>query len=187
MSKQTSKKYKIWKVLNERQVFSAKPWFTVNVQSVKLPDGRIINDYFQIRVPDAVVMVCSLSDGRIVMIRQYLHGLSRVSLVLPAGTVQKGESPLHAVKRELREETGYSCAKWELSGVFAGHNNYGCGKIYIYYGGDAHLEGPPDSGDLEEMDVFTMKRSAISKAIRNGEISAFGTIAALSISKQFLR
>ena len=40
------------------------------------------------------------------MVRQYRHGSDSVTIEFPAGTVDRGEEPLAAALRELREETG---------------------------------------------------------------------------------
>jgi len=47
-----------------------------------------------------------LSDGRIVLIRQYRYPVKKFTLEIPAGKLAANESPLHCIKRELREETG---------------------------------------------------------------------------------
>ena len=33
---------RLWKLLREREVFSATPWFSVKKQVVQLPDGRVV-------------------------------------------------------------------------------------------------------------------------------------------------
>jgi ADP-ribose pyrophosphatase len=45
------------------------------------------------------------------MVRQYRHPVGEVTLEMPAGKLDHGESPLTCVKRELREETGYTARK----------------------------------------------------------------------------
>lgn len=47
-------------------------------------------------------------DGKILMVRQYRHALSRYTLEIPAGKLDSPEEPMiECAKRELEEETGY--------------------------------------------------------------------------------
>ncbi len=46
-------------------------------------------------------------DGFVVMVRQFRFGTQEITLEFPAGTIEPGERPLVAAKRELVEETGY--------------------------------------------------------------------------------
>ncbi len=57
---------------------------------------------------DSSVILPFLDDGRIVLERQYRHAIGRWVYELPAGHIEKGESPAEAAARELKEETGYS-------------------------------------------------------------------------------
>lgn len=57
--------------------------------------------------PDSVVVLPRLSDGRVVLVRQYRHAAGQPLWELVAGSLQPGEKPLQAARRELAEETGY--------------------------------------------------------------------------------
>ncbi len=57
--------------------------------------------------PDWVNLVPLTEHGDIVMVRQYRHGSQHVTLEIPGGMIDKGESPDTAAKRECLEETGY--------------------------------------------------------------------------------
>jgi 8-oxo-dGTP pyrophosphatase MutT (NUDIX family) len=64
--------------------------------------------FFRIDCDDWVNVVAITDDEHVVMIRQYRHGSARVTLEIPGGIVDAGESPAQAAARELVEETGYT-------------------------------------------------------------------------------
>ncbi|MCL2793450.1 MAG: NUDIX hydrolase [Spirochaetaceae bacterium] len=84
------------------------------------PDGRE-NTFTQLDSPDWVNIVCVVKnkDGEdsFLMVRQFRHGSSAITMEFPAGLIDKGEEPEKAAKRELLEETGYSAEKFIPIGV----------------------------------------------------------------------
>lgn len=58
-------------------------------------------------VPDAVCIVPMLSDGSVLLEREFRYPLNSWCISLPAGLIDAGESMEEAVARELYEETGY--------------------------------------------------------------------------------
>ena len=97
-----------WEVLESREVFAAEPWIRLSVQKVRLPDGRVIDDYHQVDFPDYAVVFAQTRSGEVVVERLYKHGVGRECLALPSGLLEPGEEPIDAARRELLEETGYA-------------------------------------------------------------------------------
>lgn len=96
------------KRLRKNRVYSGRA-VDFCVDEVRLPDGgRATREYLD--HPGAVGVVPLLPDGRVVLVRQYRYPVGEVTLELPAGKFEKGsrESILSCVRRELREETGYT-------------------------------------------------------------------------------
>lgn len=103
-----------WRVLHS-EYLARKPWFTVRHESLALPDGRTIPDYYVFEYPEWVNITAIDREGRFVMIDQYRHGLGETSYEIPAGVVEPSDaSLLDAARRELREETGYGGGEWRL-------------------------------------------------------------------------
>jgi ADP-ribose pyrophosphatase len=171
-----------WKVLKSKELFSAAPWFTLSAQQVRLPDGRLIDDYYQIRLPEYVIVFAQTGCGKVIVERQYKHGIGKVSLTLPAGTIEDGELPVAAAQRELMEETGYASKDWRSLGSFVPHGNFGCGKAHIFVARDAHRVTEPNSGDLEEMQIILMRPADLLESIRTGDVASLGTAATIAMA-----
>ena len=77
------------------------------VDTVRLPNGKLATREF-LDHPGAVGVVPFLDRNTVVMVRQYRHPVGEVTLELPAGKLDRGESVMACLKRELREETGYT-------------------------------------------------------------------------------
>ena len=96
-----------WKVLTS-EYLARKPWFTVRHESLELPDGRRVPDYYVLEYPDWINVIAITRDGRFVLVDQYRHALGETSYEIPAGVTEPSdESMVAAAQRELAEETGY--------------------------------------------------------------------------------
>lgn len=65
-------------------------------------------DFVVIDAPDWVNVLALTPDHRLVLVRQFRFGIDDFSLEIPGGVMERGEDPLAAAQRELREETGYT-------------------------------------------------------------------------------
>ena len=111
------------------------------------------------------------------MEKQYRHGLGKTCFEIPAGVMEKGETPLEAAKRELQEETGYGEGEWEevltLSGNSSTTNNLthcfiaeGVRKI-----SDQHLDSTEDIHP-ELLNELQVKDLLISNQVRQSLMAA---------------
>ncbi|SKB96502.1 ADP-ribose pyrophosphatase [Lachnospiraceae bacterium] len=81
--------------------------------TVRLPDGAVEEwDFIHHRKGGGACIVPVLSDGKILMIRQFRPAIGEETLELPAGARDYAdEDGKITAKRELREETGYIAEK----------------------------------------------------------------------------
>lgn len=101
-----------WEVL-ESEYIARKPWFTVRHERLRLPDGRIVPDYYVMEYPDWVNVIAVTRDGRFVFVTQYRHGLGDTRYEIVAGVSEPTDGSMEAAaRRELLEETGYGGGEW---------------------------------------------------------------------------
>jgi ADP-ribose pyrophosphatase len=83
------------------------PWLEVVEKRVDLGPPRGIEDFYSVRTSEYVVVLAVSRDGRVPLVRQYRPAIEELVLELPSGTVETGEEPADAARRELLEETGF--------------------------------------------------------------------------------
>ena len=81
------------------------------------PDGAT-EIYHCVTQAAYVGMFVRTSDGYIPIVRQYRPSVEEYTWELPAGTIDPGETPEQAARRELLEETGLECGEMLPLGSF---------------------------------------------------------------------
>ena len=177
----------IWKTRSFEVLLDRPPWFEVLVEEVELPGGKIVSDYHQIRMPHYTAVFAVTKDQKIMVMRCYRHAVGEVTLTMPGGMLEVEEDPMAGIKRELLEETGYIAYQWQSLGTFWGNSTRGCGKYHLFFAKGAHQIQPPDSGDLEELELLLWKRSEVESAIDKGQVKSLGVITMLLLGLRCLK
>ncbi len=152
--------------------------FTVYLDEVSLRNGRI-SKRIRIDHPQAAAIVPFVSDNEIIMVRQYRYALERETLEIPAGKIDRGESPEDCIKRELGEETGFEAQSIEWLYTYAPAIGYSNELIYLYVGRDLKkLEKDIDENEISSIEIFTLKE--VLGMIRDHKILDSKTILSLA-------
>ena len=64
-----------------------------------------------VRHSGGVVILALKENDTVLMVKQFRYPIKEIMFELPAGKLEAGEDPFEAAKRELEEETGYSCQR----------------------------------------------------------------------------
>lgn len=169
----------LWEKLSSRYLVKEK-WATLRVDTCRMPDGTVINDYYVLEYPDWVNAVAFTEDDQVLLIRQYRHGAEKVFLEIPGGCVDNGEDPKDACIRELLEETGYAFDSIEpLSQIYANPSTASNQThSFLLKGGKKVQEQQLDGA--EEIEVLTVSIPELKELLLKGEIKQ-----ALHISSLF--
>jgi ADP-ribose pyrophosphatase len=164
-----------WLVRATRPLVNRPPWLTVWEEHVALPNGMEIADYVRCIGRDYAVIFALTDDGVAPMVSQYKHGMGAVSLDLPAGYLDAGESPLAAAQRELLEETGLAADEWRSLGQFVVDTNRGDTAAHLFFARGARPAGPQALDESEEITVTYHTPGDLMQKLSAGEIRSLAT------------
>lgn len=163
--------------LESRRVYAGRI-LHLRVDTVRLPSGRTALREV-VEHPGAVAIVPILPDGRVAMVCQFRYAVGRISLEIPAGTLEPGEDPLRCAQRELAEETGYQAARWEPLGTIWPTPGYSTEEIALFIARDLTPgEARPEFD--ENLAVVPMDWPEIWAAIEAGRLRDAKSIVALT-------
>ena len=128
------------------------PWFDV----LASPSANAPDPYYTIRCCDFVVIIAVENAGRLVLVRQFRHGVNAHTLELASGHVESGDTPEETARKELLEETGYTADKFELLASLSPSTARFTNRLWCYFARDARPA--PDARPEEGMEVHLYDR-----------------------------
>ncbi len=161
---------KSWKTLSRTPVLRRGKFLTLEDHDVELPDGRVIEGWPWLVMPDYVNVMAETEEGEFLCFRQTKYAIGEGTSLAPVGGyIEPGEPPETAARRELMEETGYEAAEWISLGSYAADGNRGGGRAHLFLARGARKTGTPGSDDLEEQEVCFLSRGGVRLALDSGE------------------
>ncbi len=162
-----------------RDVAFTSPWMDVETLEVELAPPRGVETFYTVKTHRYVVVLAVTRDGRIPLVRQYRPAVDALSLELPSGHLEPGETAADAARRELLEETG--CRAGEL--VSLGEMFVDSGRLQTrqegFFAPDVDVIAEGASGD-EQLELVFVDVAAVRDLVARGELrhaSQLGTLA----------
>ena len=129
------------------------------------------HDFYVLESCEWVNVIPLTREEEVVLIRQYRHGIRQVTLEIPGGLVEQGDSPEETAKRELREETGYMASEMILLGSVHANPAFLNNLCYSYLARDVTLSGAQEQDEKEDIEIVVKPLKEIPRLIKDGEIT----------------
>lgn len=159
-----------------KKIFQAKRFAVEEVQEPLASGGAIVRHI--VRHPGAVVILPLVDDEHVCLIRTYRVAIDKWHLELPAGTLDKGLSPLETAFAELREETGYRASRMQLIHTFAMSPGILDERMY-YFAASGLTLGSAEKEAGEQMENVVISWSDVDQLLRDKKIIDAKTLVAL--------
>jgi len=174
-----------WNKLDSQAVADCKV-FKVRQDTSQSPQTGEKHTFYVIEAAEWINVIPITSDQQVALIRQYRHGVGRMTLEIPGGMVDDDDpSPLYAARRELVEETGYNADQLIPIGVVDPNPAILNNQCHTFLALNAVRVGEQQLDVLEEINVELVPLSDIPGLIAAGQITHALTIAALYFFEQY--
>jgi len=161
---------KPWKILKSHRDDSYRV-FGIRTDRALSPRTGREHDFYILESTPWVNVIPITADKQIILVRQYRHGLRAVTLEIPGGLVDNGNTPLEAAKKELREETGYEARRWIDLGSVHPNPAIQSNRCYSFVAEDAYKVGSLDLDDKEDIEVVFRPLEQLPSLIADGVIT----------------
>ena len=163
--------------IKETVIYNGNYLSLINVD-VELPDGNLSNRDI-IKHPGACAIIPFLNDNEVILVEQFRKPLEKTLLEIPAGKLNKNETPITCAHRELEEETGYKAKDMIYLGKIATAPGF-CDEIIHLFKATNLYEGKKSCDEDEFTDIKKFTLYEIKLMIKKGEIIDTKTISILS-------
>lgn len=162
----------------------------------RFPDGTEFGPFYNYSRRDYVVIVATDTDGKYICVRQYRHGIERVTTEFCAGGIERedgkeygnhadnqhAELALDAAKRELVEETGYESDDWKFLMSIPSNATMADNYANIFVAKNCRKVADQNLDDTEYLNVHTYTRAEIDDMIKSGEFPQMAHVLALLLA-----
>lgn len=160
-----------WKTIEFGESIDLKI-FTARWVRRENPKSRKQSKFIVLDSQDWVNIIPITKENKIVLVKQYRHGIDQITLEIPGGLIDKGENPLDAAMRECKEETGYwSDEKPIFLGKVRPNPAFLTNTCYTYLWNNVEKKFEPKFDLNEDVEIVLKDVGEIENLIKDGMIN----------------
>ena len=162
--------------MRKKRIYSGKP-VSVDVYNLTIEGRKVRREI--IDHPGVAAILAFDEKDRIILVRQHRFPCGYI-LEIPAGTLEKGESPKRCSLREIQEETGYKAKGMTHLITYYPSVGYSTEAIHCFVAsGLTRVKMKLDTDEF--ITVKKMELSKLIKMIKSGKIIDSKTICAVMV------
>lgn len=165
-------------LISSEQILTTKLF---NVSRSTLREGEITYQRDLILHSGSAVIIPVFDDKTVALVRQYRHAAQKYLLELPAGSLEKGETPENCAAREIQEEIGYRAEKIELLTEFYVSPGFLNEKMFVFLATELTEVGQSLDDD-EMLSVERFSFPEIYQMIKKGKFEDAKTMLGLILA-----
>jgi ADP-ribose pyrophosphatase len=161
--------------MESKRIYSGKV-ISVKVDTLQINGKPTIREIVEHNGSAAIL---PLIGDTIIMEKQHRYPISKDMFEIPAGTLEKGESPEDCAARELIEETGYRAGSLKQLGKFYMSPGYCTEVMHVFV---ATNLSKVESHDMDADEVIEIVKISVNDAVKmilKGEIEDAKTVCAI--------
>ena len=158
-----------WSLINTRVEIENRI-FTLKTDTRRSPRTGKEHDFYVLEAGDWVNVLPVTPSGDVLFVRQYRVGTQEVTLEIPGGLVEDGQTPEEAAARELLEETGYAAPNLTFLGRVRPNPAILTNWCYSFLAENAVPAGEKQLDDAEDLETVRFKMEDIPGLIADGRI-----------------
>ena len=170
------------KTLSSQLIFSGRA-VRLRVDTVQMPSGRQTTREV-VEHSDCVGIVAIDDDDNVLLVKQYRQAIDKELLEIPAGGIDPGEDAEAAVRREMREETGFLPRRVARLGGFYSSPGFCTEYLHLYLALDL-VSSPLHAEDTEIIKLVRVPASQIPELLSSGQICDAKSIVGLLTYLQY--
>lgn len=179
-------KLKNWQLLSSEDV-SPSPFFPIEKRKYKLPDGKVVDDFYVTTLQDSAEIIPITTEGKIVLIKIFKQGENRIVTQFPGGRLEKRHKDIRdLVLSELHEEAGISVKPEQLIFVYemSVMTTKSSEHTHLFLAKDVEMNSFQNLDPNEDIEVFQATPQEVEALIDSGEINEGLTIAGWYLVKK---